>query len=96
MRAPPGRRFVRVSGGWEHSLGLLDDGSVAEAAAVLAAERAEEEGGDGVEELLQIDRVSLEIGYRLISLVETGRHGFAYGFAGAGRSLTCARILETG
>jgi flagellar biosynthesis protein FlhA len=42
----------------------------AEAAAAEAAQQATEEEGDGVEELLAVDRVSLEIGYRLIPLVQ--------------------------
>tara|TARA_R110002072_G_scaffold174303_5_gene329505 strand:+ start:4134 stop:6185 length:2052 start_codon:yes stop_codon:yes gene_type:complete len=40
-----------------------------------AAEEAPDPNGAPVEELLAIDRLGIEIGYRLITLVETGQHG---------------------
>ncbi|MEO6594114.1 MAG: flagellar biosynthesis protein FlhA [Planctomycetota bacterium] len=46
-------------------------------ASKLAAEQEAEpkESGPAVEDLLAVDRLGIEIGYRLISLVEPGKHG---------------------
>ncbi len=38
-------------------------------------QQAETEGGPPIEDLLTVDRLGIEIGYRLIGLVEPGRHG---------------------
>lgn len=47
----------------------------APAAEAPAAPAGGEEGQAQVEELLGVDRLGIEIGYRLIALVEPGRHG---------------------
>lgn len=47
----------------------------AEAEQAAVAENAPDPNNAPVEELLQIDRLGIEIGYRLISLVEPGQHG---------------------
>jgi flagellar biosynthesis protein FlhA len=50
--------------------------SAEKAAAAAAAEPKPDEGGpSAVEELLGVDRLGVEIGYRLIGLVEPGKHG---------------------
>jgi len=51
--------------------------SAADAAKAAAAEgeASEESPQHAIEELLTVDRLGIEIGYRLISLVEAGRHG---------------------
>jgi len=45
------------------------------AAAAATEEKKPEDGHGPVEELLAVDRLGVEIGYRLIGLVEPGRHG---------------------
>ena len=54
------------------------DTNIKNDAAAVAAEAAkpnEEQAGPQIEDLLAVDRLGIEIGYRLISLVEPGRHG---------------------
>jgi flagellar biosynthesis protein FlhA len=46
-----------------------------EAAAAAANEPAKDDAAAPVEELLAVDRLGVEIGYRLIGLVEPGKHG---------------------
>ena len=49
--------------------------NAAQEAAAAAAEPRPDEGAAPVEELLGVDRLGVEIGYRLIGLVEPGKHG---------------------
>jgi len=45
------------------------------AAAAAASKPADEQQNPQIEDLLAVDRLGIEIGYRLIGLVEPGRHG---------------------
>jgi flagellar biosynthesis protein FlhA len=51
------------------------DKKEADAAAAEAAKPADEQSQPQIEDLLAVDRLGIEIGYRLIGLVEPGRHG---------------------
>ncbi|MHC4077187.1 MAG: flagellar biosynthesis protein FlhA [Planctomycetota bacterium] len=58
----------------QSSRAAIDPGAEAAAAEAEAADRKDEDGAP-VEELLTVDRLGIEIGYRLITLVEAGTKG---------------------
>jgi flagellar biosynthesis protein FlhA len=68
--------FLGIAGGMVGFAALIDTRRKTRAAAIAAAPSpAEEQQGPQIEDLLTVDRLGIEIGYRLISLVDPGRHG---------------------
>jgi flagellar biosynthesis protein FlhA len=53
----------------------VDSAKAAKAVKAAEPKPAEEQQGPVLEDLLTVDRLGIEIGYRLIGLVEPGRHG---------------------
>ena len=68
--------FLAIAGGIFGFASLLDSRKQAKVdAEAKAPAPAEEHQGPQIEDLLTVDRLGIEIGYRLISLVDPGRHG---------------------
>ncbi|MEZ6036299.1 MAG: flagellar biosynthesis protein FlhA [Planctomycetota bacterium] len=71
--------FVAIASGLALYAGAVDRSDELESTqqkqAVADAEAPKEGGESPVEDLLAIDRLGIEIGYRLIGLVEPGQHG---------------------